>query len=50
MKVYYILFVDSYYYIEKSMCEKLYSALKEQGADTAGCANFNLFPGGSSSP
>ncbi|HHU06664.1 MAG TPA: glycosyltransferase [Clostridiales bacterium] len=46
----YILFVDSDDYIDSTMCEKLFSALKSQGADTAACAHINLFPGGGSSP
>jgi len=45
----YILFVDSDDYIDKAMCETLLGALKLQGADTAACAHFNLFPGGEKS-
>jgi glycosyltransferase EpsJ len=45
----YILFVDSDDHIDKTMCETLLRALKSQGADTAACAHFNLFPGGEKS-
>jgi len=45
----YILFVDSDDYIDKTMCEKLYAAIRSSGADTAGCAHYNLFPDGNSS-
>jgi len=46
----YILFVDSDDYVDRTICEKLYAALRAQEADTAACAHINLFPGGVSSP
>ncbi len=41
----YVLFVDSDDRIDPSMCRTLLTALRAAGADTAGCAHYNLLPG-----
>lgn len=41
-----ILFVDSDDWIEPDMCETLWNAMAESGADTAGCAHWNIQPDG----
>lgn len=42
----YILFIDADDWIEPSACEKLYGALTGAGADSAGCAHWNIQPTG----
>lgn len=42
----YILFVDSDDFIAPTMCRTLYDALIGSGADSAGCAHYNLLPNG----
>lgn len=41
-----ILFVDADDWIEPDMCEKLHGALLSAKADSAGCAHWNIQPGG----
>lgn len=42
----YILFIDADDWIEPSACEKLIGALVQAGADSAGCAHWNIQPNG----
>ena len=42
----YILFIDADDWIEPHTCETLLRALEEAGADSAGCAHWNIRPGG----
>lgn len=42
----YLLFVDSDDWIEPDMCEKLLGAIETAGADSAGCAHYNIQPNG----
>ena len=41
-----ILFIDADDWIEPHTCETLLRALEEAGADSAGCAHWNIQPGG----
>ena len=41
-----VLFVDSDDRIDPSMCQTLLTALRAAGADTAGCAHYNVLPNG----
>lgn len=45
----YILFIDADDWIEPETCSVLLSALREAGADSAGCAHWNIQPDGSKS-
>lgn len=42
----YILFIDADDWIEPNTCQTLLGALEEAGADSAGCAHWNIQPGG----
>lgn len=42
----YLLFIDSDDWIEPDMCEKLLGAIEAAGADSAGCAHYNIQPNG----
>lgn len=42
----YIQFVDSDDFIEPTMCRILYDALTAAGADSSGCAHYNVLPNG----
>ena len=42
----YILFIDADDWVEPTACEVLLGALEGAGADTAGCAHWNIQPGG----
>lgn len=42
----YILFVDSDDWIDAHMCQTLHGAVQAAGADSAGCAHYDIEPGG----
>lgn len=42
----YILFIDADDWIEPNTCQVLLGALERAGADSAGCAHWNIQPGG----
>lgn len=41
-----VLFIDADDWIEPDACERLFAALEGAGADSAGCAHWNIRPGG----